>query len=146
MKKFALILLATAAILAGCGEKVTTKVDLPAAKPDVAPMATPDTSNPEEAKKYRAELEAAKKAYESSKSAYSAAKSDAKAKDAYIKSTVSFGTTTMNSPVLSPKEKYGAALNLYREALAIDPQNEEATNNKELIESIYKQMGKKVPS
>lgn len=67
------------------------------------------------------------------------------AKKAYIDATVKFATATMTSPELDAKVKYKAALKLYREALKLDPKNEEATNNSKMIEDIYKSMGRPVP-
>lgn len=55
------------------------------------------------------------------------------------------GTTVMTDASKTPKEKYPAALELYRKALALDPDNEEAKSSKAMIESIYKSMGKPVP-
>lgn len=55
------------------------------------------------------------------------------------------GTKIMNDPKLTPKEKYPKALDLYRDALALDPSNKEAKENKAMIEAIYKSMGREVP-
>jgi tetratricopeptide (TPR) repeat protein len=96
-------------------------------------------------KKEKALLANAEKFYRQSKAAFLKKPKDAKVKKSYIDSTVSFGTITMNSPLLSPKDKYPKALNLYREALKIDPKNAVALNNKKMIEDIYKSMGRKVP-
>ncbi|MBS1705952.1 MAG: hypothetical protein JST40_08765 [Armatimonadetes bacterium] len=93
----------------------------------------------------KAELAQAEKTYKATKAAYLKKPKDAKLKSAYVKATVTFGTTTMNSPTLTPKDKYPKALKLYREALKVDPNNKEAKNNAELIESIYKQMGRPIP-
>jgi hypothetical protein len=51
----------------------------------------------------------------------------------------------MNDPKLTPKEKYPKALELYRDALALDASNKEANKNKAMIEAIYKSMGRPVP-
>lgn len=55
------------------------------------------------------------------------------------------GTKIMTDPKLKPSEKYPQALELYRQALALDPENAEARGNKAMIESIYKSMGRPVP-
>jgi hypothetical protein len=55
------------------------------------------------------------------------------------------GTKIMNDPKLTPKEKYPKALELYRDALALDASNKEANKNKAMIEAIYKSMGRPVP-
>lgn len=105
----------------------------------------PDTRDPAVAKKLRAELTKAEANYKKAKAAHTQKPKDTKLRKAYIDATVNFGTVTMNSPLLAPKEKYPRALRLYNEALKLDPKNKEATNNKQLIEQIYKQMGKPVP-
>jgi hypothetical protein len=55
------------------------------------------------------------------------------------------GTFRMNDEDAGAKVKYRAALDDYRKALDADPQNEEAKKNKEMIESIYKSMGRPIP-
>jgi len=96
----------------------------------------PDTRDPAVAKKLRAELTKAEATYKKAKAAYTKKPKDTKLRKAYIDATVNFGTVTMNSPLLAPKEKYPRALRLYNEALKLDPKNKEATNNKQLIEQI----------
>lgn len=90
-------------------------------------------------------LAQAKALYTRSKAAFVKNPKDSKIKKGYIDATVSFGTISMNSPVLTPKQKYPQALKLYREALKIDPKNEIALNNKKMIESIYKSMNRPIP-
>lgn len=46
---------------------------------------------------------------------------------------------------LPPKEKFGQALGRYRRVLQLDPANNEAFENKQQIEDIYKSMGKPIP-
>jgi hypothetical protein len=55
------------------------------------------------------------------------------------------GTFRMNDDKAGAKVKYRAALDDYRKALALDPENKEAKSSKEMIESIYKSMGRPVP-
>jgi len=130
-------------MLVGCQGPIGQKLPAPTNPPIAqATPATPDTTNPEEAAKYRAELAAGEKAYTAAKSKFA---SDPKSAAEYVRATVDYGTTTMNSPLLSPKEKYPKALKLYAEALRQDPKNEEAINNTKLIEGIYAQMGRPVP-
>lgn len=64
---------------------------------------------------------------------------------ARVKATVQLATATMNAPDLAAKQKYPAALRLYREALALHPENTEALENSAMIESIYRDMGRDVP-
>lgn len=85
--------------------------------------------------------------------AYKSAKAKAKAKPkvatlrkAHARAATALGTAVMNSQAArSRSQKYVEALKLFREALAIDPSDAEAKQNKELIESIYLSMGKKIP-
>ena len=55
------------------------------------------------------------------------------------------GTVRMNDDAAGAKVKYRAALEDYRKALSLDAANEEAAKNKEMIESIYKSMGRPIP-
>ncbi len=55
------------------------------------------------------------------------------------------GTVRMNDDKAGAKVKYRAALDDYRKALSLDPENAEAKTNKEMIESIYKSMGRPIP-
>jgi len=80
--------------------------------------------------------------YDAAKAAYG---KDPKTKDAYVQATIKLATDTMGSNSLESKVKYPAALRLYREALKVDPTNKDAMDYKNLIEGIYKQMGRPVP-
>ena len=84
------------------------------------------------------------KKQEDAKAAFDKAPKDDKAKKEYVDATVKLATATMMGP-LPPNQKYRAALKLYREALKIDPTNAEATEYKNTIEGIYKDMGRPVP-
>lgn len=55
------------------------------------------------------------------------------------------GTFRMNDAAAGAKVKYRAALEDYRKALAADPTNAEAAQNKQEIESIYTSMGRPIP-
>ena len=55
------------------------------------------------------------------------------------------GTYRMNDANAGARTKYRAALDDYRQALKADPTNAEAKHNKDLIEGIYKQMGRPIP-
>lgn len=95
--------------------------------------------------KEKAKLAKLEKAYLAAKLAFGKDKKNAAKKKAYVQATVAYGTATMNSPALAPKDKYPKALRLYREALAIDPKNAEAKENKATIEGIYRSMGRPIP-
>jgi hypothetical protein len=86
-----------------------------------------------------------KKVRAAAKAAFEKSPKDEKSKKAYVEATVKLGTATMNAAELPPREKYRGALALYREALKLDPKNEEALENKKLIEDIYKSMGRPIP-
>lgn len=90
------------------------------------------------------QLKTCEKDYVATKAAY-AKKKDPTTKKRYVVATVRYGTAAMTSSVLDRKLKYKKALGLYREALKIDPNNEEAKNNSQMIVSIYKSMGRPVP-
>lgn len=96
--------------------------------------------------KSKAELARCQKAYASTKAAYTKKPKSAPLKKAYVEATVRYGTASMMLPVLDRKIKYRQALNLYREALKLDPTNKEAINNRDMIVSIYKSMGRPVPN
>jgi len=98
-----------------------------------------------EMKQELANLKKLTSAQVTAKAAYTKKPKDAKVKKAYVEATVKLGTATMVSPALPPKEKYRGALKWYREALKVDPKNKEASNNKKMIEDIYKSMGREVP-
>lgn len=85
------------------------------------------------------------KKYRSTKAAYTAKPKDKKAKDAYVEATVKLGHETMISPDYPARFKYKKTLQLYREALKLDPNNPVAKQESDLIIKIYKQMGRPVP-
>jgi hypothetical protein len=145
-RTFALLVIAAIAAL-GC-EPSTETAQTEAPKTTVAGAGATKTPPMMEIKEDPNETKAIaglRDAYAKSKAAYEKSKADAKAKEAYVASTVKLATTVMNANSLAPKEKYPEALRLYREALAIDPKNAEAQENKEMIETIYKGMGRPIP-
>ncbi len=46
---------------------------------------------------------------------------------------------------IPPRTRYPEALRLYRQALALDPKNKVALEDRKTIEGVYKQMGRPVP-
>ena len=103
------------------------------------PVSSPSGVKDKDLAKYQQDYETAKTAY--------AKKQDSKeAKEAYVITTVRLGTATMYADSLDNKVKYRKALEFYREALKLDPTNKEAKNNKDMIEGIYKQMGRPIPN
>jgi len=81
--------------------------------------------------------------YNEAKAAYSTDPSE-KNKSSYVAAAVAYGTAVMTGQD-PPRVKYPKALELYEEALALDPSNEEAKTNRQLILDIYKSMGKEPP-
>jgi len=150
--RFALFLGAAllAAVIVGC-----TKDEEPVTKKNSEPMTklTPSSVDAETMAKAHSESEGAtskdlkelQKEQLAAKASFEMNASNKKAKEAFVSATVKLGTATMMSPDLSPREKYSGALKLYREALKLDPKNEEALTNKKMIEDIYKQMGRPIP-
>ncbi len=79
------------------------------------------------------------------KAAYTKAPKNANAKKAYVAATMKLASTVLVSPALGPKDKYPKSLRLFREAYKVDPTNKEAKSQIDLIEGIYKQMGRPIP-
>ncbi|MDQ2985165.1 MAG: hypothetical protein M3R13_00415 [Armatimonadota bacterium] len=122
--KFLPILLA-AIMLAGCTGTTGDKARVP------EPTAPVDSEIPTAARQAN---------YEKAADAYQADKTDAATKKAYVDATVAYGTAMMTA-----ERKYPKALALYSEALRVDPANDEAKVNRQLILDIYKQLGKEPP-
>lgn len=139
MRSYLPILVASLIIAAGCSESKAPVVTVPA---QPAPGAAP---SPQEGGVTANDLSKAETNYKKEKAAYTAAPNDAAAKSKYVAATVAFGDANMMSDTLDRKVKYKEALKYYREALSVDPKNEPAKKSKELIESIYKQMGRPIP-
>jgi tetratricopeptide (TPR) repeat protein len=139
-------LLACVAILvvAGCNQEqpktAATEPPAPAPMSGQPPMASqqPDADD-------AAKLADAEKSYTKAKAAYNKNSKDAKVKKAYIDATVKYGHESMMTSSLSQRVKYRQALALYREALKLDPKNEVAVQESQLIIGIYKQMGRPIP-
>lgn len=121
-------LLLAAVVLVGCG--TTTDAGLFEPKPE--PMAEQNVP-----------VSSLKASYEKTKGALAADKSPANEKR-FVDATVAYATAVMVGTGDS-KEKYRRALELYDEALEIDPANDEAKTNKQLILDIYKSLDKEPP-
>jgi tetratricopeptide (TPR) repeat protein len=85
------------------------------------------------------------KSYTATKAALAKKPKDPKLQERFITAAVKYGHECMTSPDLDRKLKYKRALRVYREVLKLDPDNEVAKEESNLIISIYKQMGRKVP-
>ena len=121
-------LLLAAVIVGGCA---ATATDVTPAKSS-EPMA-----------QQKVPVESLKASYDETKRAFGADGSDAN-KKAHVDATVAYATGVMAGEG-APREKYPAAIKLYDEALALDPKNDEAKANKQLILDIYESMGKEPP-
>jgi len=75
---------------------------------------------------------------------YQKTKSEADKKVAIEKQMTAANYLMLEAP-LSPKKKYRPALKRYNRVLELDPKNEEAAQNKKMIEEIYQQMGMPIP-
>jgi hypothetical protein len=87
-------------------------------------------------------VEALQVAYQEAATKYESTNDEA-TKSAYVNATVSYATAVMTGP--GNPEKYRKSLKLFDEALRLDPDNEEAKVNRQLILDIYKSMGKEPP-
>ncbi|MBI5282735.1 MAG: hypothetical protein HY858_13705 [Candidatus Solibacter usitatus] len=70
---------------------------------------------------------------------------DAGVNRALAEAHLKYGDSFMFNESLPPRQKYGPALKQYREVLSYDAKNKDAQDKIQLIEGIYKQMGKPVP-
>jgi tetratricopeptide (TPR) repeat protein len=77
--------------------------------------------------------------------AYKANAKDVEVSKALAEAHLKYGDSFMYNEQLPPRQKYRPALKQYREVLAIDPANKDATAKVKLIEGIYKQMGMPIP-
>jgi tetratricopeptide (TPR) repeat protein len=105
--------------------------------PPLGPGVTPDQA--------AADLEQLEATYDEAKAEYEKDKSNAANRDAFVAAAVKFGHESMMSPALDTSVKYRQALRIYREVLAIEPENEVAKRESELIIDIYESMGRPVP-
>lgn len=104
----------------------------------VAALATAQSNDPKVLKNLEKE-------YVAAKAAFAKKPKDAKAKDRFVVAGVRFGHESMMSPILDRKIKYKQALRVYHEVLKVDPKNPVASKETDLIESIYRQMGRPIP-
>lgn len=135
------ILIATVACLVvfGCAKETTSQQDTHENK-NTPPYSQSQAPNDNDA----ALTKQLKENYEKTKIEYEANPNDEKAKNEFIEATVKYATDVMMGPG-APKEKYPLALKLYDEALELKPDHEAANEGKQLILSIYEQMGRTPP-
>ena len=124
-------LLVAALATVGCG---STATDSPS---KIEPKAQPAVGSVD------VDTATLKASYESTKKSFETDRGD-EAKKKYVDATVAYATNVMAGDG-KPSEKYPLALDLYDEAIAVDPDNEEAKTNRQLILDIYKSLGKEPP-
>lgn len=83
-------------------------------------------------------------AYVAAKKAYST-KATPQNRSALIAAAMKLADTVLVSPALSPKDKYPRSLRAYREVKKLDPKHIAAQEKIELIEGIYRSMGRPIP-
>jgi hypothetical protein len=72
-------------------------------------------------------------------------KSTEENKKVLIEKHMAAGDYLMYQANLNPKKKYGPALKHFKRVLELDPNNQEAMNNRMQIEDIYNSMGREIP-
>jgi tetratricopeptide (TPR) repeat protein len=127
----------------------------PAATPDATPPPTPAATNPpgtpamppQPGRTPYTTLTVAQAVakYKAAEAAYLKTPKNAALKKAFAQANAQLGRATMYDPATPPRTKYPAALGYYRKALALDPANKIAREDKKLVEDVYKQMGRPVP-
>ncbi|MFQ3581619.1 MAG: hypothetical protein SNJ67_12190 [Chloracidobacterium sp.] len=78
-------------------------------------------------------------------SAYAAAPGNAALKRDLVAAKVEYGNALRDLGQAGPRIYYPAALRMYRQVLALDADNKEATEKKKEIELIYQSMGRPIP-
>lgn len=117
----------------------------PEAAATPATPATPATEAPAAPEKKGPTVAAAKAKVTATSAAYKKAPKNAAAKKAYAAALADLGHATMLDQSIPPAKRYPEALRLTRQALALDPANKVAAEDKKAIEDAYKSMGRPVP-
>lgn len=96
-------------------------------------------------KKELAMLAGLEKKHVAAEAAYKKKPTDAKLKKAHIEAATKLADAVLVSPALPPREKYPKSLRLYRGVVKIDAKNAHAKKQIDLIEGIYRSMGRPIP-
>lgn len=96
-------------------------------------------------KKELAMLAGLEKKHVAAEAAYKKKPTDAKLKKAHIEAATKLADAVLVSPALPPREKYPKSLRLYRGVKKIDAKNAHAQKQIDLIEGIYRSMGRPIP-
>ena len=145
MKIFSILLLLV--ILSGCSKMEEKKNPEESATPNPHSNSTAEKntgSDKSSSGETDEKAETLSAAADKTISDYASDKSD-EAKKELITNCMAAANYLMFEATLPAREKYRPALKYYREVLAVDPDNEEATRNKNEIERIYESMGMPIP-
>ncbi|MCH8274699.1 MAG: hypothetical protein IH851_07910 [Armatimonadetes bacterium] len=145
MKKF--LLPGFLLLLAGCGGGSPDGDESPLGTQTINPDANGAvTSEPAQAGAIgpQEEIASLEHTYAQAKRAHESAPDEEAGQAAFVRATVEYATAVMSGPGDS-REKYPQALRLYDEALTLEPGNEEALQNRQMILAIYAEMGREPP-
>ncbi len=121
--------------LAGCSGQAPEQASEVSASPQQTAGASLQTS--------KDDLSHLQREYERTKEEYRKDPTEENAQR-YADAIVGYANAVMYSDA-PPKEKYPKALQLYEEALKVDPNNKVAQENRQTILDIYKSLGRKPP-
>ncbi len=96
-------------------------------------------------KKELAMLAGLEKKHVAAEAAYKKKPTDAKLKKAHLDAATKLADAVLVSPALAPKDKYPKSLRVYRGIMKVDPKNAHAKKQIDLIEGIYRSMGRPIP-
>ncbi len=108
-------------------------------------VATAMAQTPAQQKKDAADLAKLGKQRDAAKLAMTKHPGNQKQTHSFVEINDVYANKTMTAAWLTPHEKYSKALKLYRESLKADPHDAEAKKWVDMIESIYKSMGRPIP-
>jgi len=100
---------------------------------------------PAQVKKDQADLAKLSTQRDASKTAMYKHPGNASYRHAFVLINDRFANKTMNASWMTPHDKYSKALRLYRVSLNLDPHDPDAKQWVDMIESIYKSMGRPIP-
>lgn len=96
-------------------------------------------------KKELAMLAGLEKKHVAAEAAYKKKPTDAKLKKAHLDAAAKLADAVLVSPALPPRDKYPKSLRLYRGIVKVDAKNAHAKKQVDLIEGIYRSMGRPIP-
>lgn len=96
-------------------------------------------------KKELAMLAGLEKKHVAAEAAYKKKPTDAKLKKGHIEAATKLADAVLVSPALPPRDKYPKSLRLYRGIVKVDAKNAHAKKQIDLIEGIYRSMGRPIP-